>query len=397
MASLALCVAMLGPPSYFSQTKPGTPRPAVRTAAKPSLDALVQRVNAYWRLLAEGKKRQALEYVEKSSRGILAGRIVPPFSKPRIVRLEPTAADKEVDVTVTVTRALPPLPGEFEWPVLNQWAFSSGVWFVKVQNDFLAQFSAAARAGGKVLSPEETEKRQAAIRDKLRFSSYEVAFGTVREGRQVDFDLEYDLDGDEPFDVQVKASPIAEDIVGLSDHKLLPGKLQKARLSFFTEGYDGAVDGKLTLLAGREGIQVPFEFRLHGKVYTPLSKAPKVIRFLKGENEKKVEIRNNSSFEVRFESVASETDNFEVSPLPQILAPGGRCELTVKSHLKDTSANRAETILLRLAQPVDGAYNLPLPLITNFVEKKRQAPGPPSSKQIEELMRKNQVPSPIKP
>ncbi len=167
-------------------------------------------------------------------------------------------------------------------------------------------------------------------------------------------------------------------------------------MSFVTDSYDGPLDEKFTLLFSDSEVHVPYEFRLTGRVYTPLSAIPRVVRFAKGEQEKKVEVRNNSAAVVTLASVYSETDHFELGPLPQTLDPGAKCELTVKSVFKDAAVNHVETILLRLARPVDEMYNLPLPLITNFQEQKRESPGPLSPKQIQELIQKSQM-RPAKP
>ncbi len=386
LAILGLCTS-----SPSSQTQPRPSNTGVQAAAKPSLDGLVQRVNAYWSLLARGKKLEAANFVERSCRDVFVKRTVPAFSRPRITKLELTTSGKEVSVTVNVLRNLPPLPGELDWPVVNQWVFSGGAWYVVAKNDgVLPLYASTPQAKGTALSPEEIEKRQTAIRGKLAFTRSEIDFGTVRQGNQANFDFEYDLTGDQILGVTVKHSRITDDLLGPADQKLHPGKAQRVAMSLLTDSYDGPIDERITLLVHDSGVQVPYEFRLSGRVYTPLTAIPRVVRLKKGELEKRVEIRNNSASEVTLESIYSESVHFEVGPLPQVLVPGGTCELTVKSRLKDSPVNRAETVMLHLARPVDEMYNLPLPIVTNSQEPKREGLGPLSPKQLQEYIQKSQ-------
>src|SRR5262245_46126858 len=70
--------------------RPSAARPAstVNRPAKPSLDALLTRVDAYWSSLAAGKTQAALSYVAASHRDRFRSRQMPPFSNPRVTAIE---------------------------------------------------------------------------------------------------------------------------------------------------------------------------------------------------------------------------------------------------------------------------------------------------------------------
>src|SRR5687767_11379491 len=127
---LTLCsILLLSPQSIQSQV-----------ATRPSLDSLVERVNAYWNLLLASKKLEAAEFVARESRETFVSTQLPDFSEPRVSVLEPSADGTEVYVTVTVRRVLPPpILSAMEWPVRDKWTFHEGNWFVtilKVSNPF---------------------------------------------------------------------------------------------------------------------------------------------------------------------------------------------------------------------------------------------------------------------
>jgi hypothetical protein len=387
--------------AYQVKTKAPATRPPTRpnsqqTPAKPSLDALLQRAKDYWSLLAQSNKRRAMEYVETSCRDYFLVRTFPSFSSPRVTKLEPGESGKEVAVTVTVKRRLGTLPGEFDYPVMNRWVFSRGNWWVVVKDAPTAEALGMHSADGRSVSPEEVEKGKAFIRSHLKFASDTIDFGTVRKGQFARFAVDYQWTGDQPAEAAIHHGGAVE-LYGVPERKLLPGGHQQISLEMPTADFDGRFLETFSILVTHQGIGVSYEFKLQGSVYTPVSVIPSALRFRAGESEKAVELVNNSTSEVRLDSFTSDTDGYEVSPLPQSLAPGARCVLKVKMLLKLPDKNQAEEIYIVLAAPVDDVYRLRLPVMANAEEpQKQKALKDLNLKDIEELLRKSGQ-SPIKP
>jgi hypothetical protein len=403
----ATCVllAFLGAQSlhgagYQSRTNAPAPRPPAssnspQTQTKPSLDALVHRVKAYWSLLAQNNKRRAVEYVETSCRDYFLSRPFPNFSAPRVTKLELAESDKEVAVTVTVKRRLGTLPGEFDFPVMNRWIFSRGNWWLIAKDSPAPEALGMHAADGRSISPEEVEKQKAFIRSHLAFASDTIDFGTVRKGQWADFAIAYQWTGDQPVEAALQPGPVQ--LVGFPERKLLPGSNQQISLKMQTTDLEGQFRDAFRILVTSQGIGVSYEFKLQGDVYVPLSVIPSVLRFRADESEKELTIINNSSSEVRLDSVQSESKGYAVRPLPQNLSPGARCVLKVRMLLTSPEKNQTERIYIMLANPVDEMASVPLSVIANADETPKQKEFKDlTAKDIEELLRKSGL-SPIKP
>src|SRR5437867_3232064 len=377
LALLALAT-LQGRPTARSQDKP-----------RPSLDALIERATAYWDLLNQGKKLQALEYVEKSGRDIFASRQLPPFSEPRIIKLELGAEEKEVFLTVKVKRVMPPLPASMDWPVREKWVFRDGSWWLTVLESFIP-FSAAARGEVKPPSnPEEAKKREKAVRQTLQFEGSDLEFGTVRQGASVSLVLHYRLDGQEALAPEFKDVPPDLIVRGLTERKLMPGRSQKIDLELLTENYDGPVNETFTILVRHQDVEVPYGFKLRGFVYTPVSAIPRVLLFKKDEKETEVVIRNNSKSEVRIDSIGSESGAFKMQQIPLVLSPGRQSNLKVTRILNVTGTNYRDLLSLSFARPVDGVASLTVPVILNYVEQKKKSLQDLTPQEMEEWLRKN--------
>jgi hypothetical protein len=380
---LALCCALLLPLHVFgSQAK-----------TRPSLDLLLERVNAYWSLLVAGKKAEALEFVDRESRGSFDARRTPAFSEPRVSRLEPGSTGVEVFVTVTIKRVLPPISAPFDWPVTEKWAFHEGNWFVTIPKSsslFSTQFSTQS-PGEKAprLSPEEAEQRRKAIRDALQFQTTVLDFGTVRQGERATLPLKYRLDWDQAMDVGFKNTPPDLIFRGLEQRKLAAGKSQEIKMELLTQNYDGEVNEAFTILARHQEVEVPYEFKLRAFVYTPVSVSPRVLRFLKGEREHEIVVRNNSKSEVKIASLYSQSSGFKVEPLPQALGPGQESRFKVTHLINRSDTNHQERLALIFAGPVEGMANLSLPVVLNYVERKKKTLKDLTPEDIEKLMRQS--------
>ena len=341
---------------------------AERPARKPSLDALIARVSAYWELTANGKKTQALEYVQPQSRDTYLALQTPGFSDPRITNLELQPDPSEVMVTVKVRCVLPQTPAPFDWPVKQKWVLEGGKWLVVVPKSATAMFASTdeKQPANSTSGPEELEKRRQAVSEALHFDSSSIDFGLVRQGQRVPLGLTYRLSGNEAMAWRLKAPPRGLAPSGSGDRTLVPGEGQKLELRLQTRDYDGEVNQTFSILAGRDDVEVPYEFKIHGFVYTPVSVSPRSLRFLKGESSKEVTLKNNSKSELQIVSVYSEKEGLEVQPLPQTVAPGAECRLTVTLKLKTYPTNYADNLVLRFASPVDEMESVGFSVTVNY-------------------------------
>jgi len=351
-------------------------------ARRPSLDTLVARASAYWELLVKGEKNRAMGYVQTESKENYLARQTPDFSDPRLTNLELSSDPTVVWLTVKVRRVLPPIPTPLDWPVKEKWVFEKGKWLVTIaESSKPFEVNPATRTGrpGGIpkLGPEDIEKNRHAINEALHFGNTKTDFGVVRQGQEVPIELSYWLAGDERMVWRIEGDPRELVNRGSSSAELTPGEGQKIEMALQTQDYDGEINKTFTLIVEHAGVEVPYEFSVHGYVYTPMSVSPRALRFLKGESSKEFTLRNNSKFEARIVSFRSESENLDVQPIPQTLAPGAECRLTVV--LKDTpvSENVREALTLRLADPIDGMKKIILPVVINYVRLENRWPDSP--------------------
>ena len=388
-ATFFVLLAAVGPLQLLAQSQP----PAKPSPAKPSLDALIRRVNSYWSLLEKGRKSQALEYVAQSSREDFLAQQAPVFSKPRVTGLDLSDKPEEVKVTVTVTRMFPQIPN-IDWPVTEKWVFTNGSWFAVLPKGNWFDLLAVNRLKqAPALSPQEIEQRQKEVQTALHFDSQTIDFGTVRKGKSAQFELKYDLSGSEPMEIRFKDLPPDVSVLSLTDRKLKPGSGQSVLMQWMTQNYDGALDAPFTILVKHRDVEVPYPFEIKGIVYSPLSSLPAQILLLKGETQKEFIVRNNSKSEVRLNSVYSQSGNFNVGPLPLVLPPGGQANLNLRETASIGETNYRDIVSLALDHPVEDMVSLIIPVVVNY-EKPPEKPS--VEKQLQDLLKKTQLP-PTKP
>ncbi len=365
-----------------------------RQVAKPSLDVLLSRVRSYWALLSDGKKLQALNYVSSSNRKAFLSRQTPKFSLPRVVALKLSDRSDEVAVTVEVKRELPPL-GSVDWPVEEKWIFARGNWFVAVA-DLLPPYSLSQKkTTPSTLAPAEIERRRQAIREALQFENQEINFGTVREGNVAYGVLKYRLSGNEAMQFRLENAPSGFGLVGVQDGKLPPGENQEVRAQWITSDYSGAFDVLLTIWIRNQDVEVPYQFKIRGSVYSPVSFLPSRLFFLPKERQKDVTLTNNSGSEIQIKSILSQTGIFEAQAIPLVLPPGGKYVLSLSLSNVVDKTNQQDLVTLVLAQPVEGMNSIDIPVILNYEkprEEKRIMGLTPQ--QLDELLKKSRPPKP---
>ncbi len=371
------------PPAPAAQSTP------VQAAPKPSLDTLKSRVNAFWNLLMRGQKSEALQYVELSGRKNLEAWQLVQISEPRITTLAFTSKAEEMSVTVEIKRTFPPLPAAFSWPVTQNWVFRNGNWFVRVEQASATVLfpTSPGKPNQNLLSPEETERRQNQIRAALQFETSTLEFGRANRDDVLSLTIGYKLAGSEPFGIFLRNFPEDFSVRNIANRTLPVGNEQKIQMEFLTRSYAGEVNEKFTAVISHQNVEVPYDFKIHGYVYVPVYASPGTLAFRNGERVKEVVIRNDSKSEVVINKIASK--DFDVTPLPQKLPPGGSCTLKV-SVLQDTAdKNHADSISLSFNKPVEEMGGLDLSIIRNYEvidpEKAREL-------QLKELLRQSGIP-----
>ena len=239
-----------------------------------------------------------------------------------------------------------------------------GKWVVVItkSNEKFARVT-EAQPRAPTTSPDQ-EKKLESIRERLHFENTKVDFGTVRRGEQVPIELRYRLTGNDTMAWKLKDLPrwLTRKMSGSTD--LAPGEGQKLELSLLTQELEGEVSETFTIMAGNAGVEAPYEFSVHGFVYTPVSISPRPLKFLKGESAKEVVLKNNSKSPIQV--ISARAAGMEVEGLPQTLSPGAECRLAVKLKSKGYGTNHGAEIAFRFAQPLDGIESISLPVIVNF-------------------------------
>jgi hypothetical protein len=399
-ASLTICGLVLAalafgsiPAESFGQVQP-RPKPS----PKPSLDALVLRVNAYWSLLGKGDKSRALDYVAQASRNDFLTRTAPPFSSPRISGLE-LSTPEEVKVTVTVRRHFPEMPALADWQVSEKWIFRGGNWFAVIPAN-TSMFGFNANSPGQkpppALSSEEIEKRRNEIQGALQFEDQKVDFGTIRKGKTASFQFKYRLAGKEPMNVRFEGVPADIEVLGLTDRKLQPGD-HELQMQWLTDNYDGPIHEDFRIFARYRDVELPYSFTVGGMVYSPVSSLPMQALFLRDESQKELTIKNNSQSDVRITRYTCQSGNFRLSSLPILLHPGDQSVITIREVNNTGQKNFQDMLSLGFEQTVEGMASLIIPIIANYEkppEDKRFLGL--SQKEIDDLRQKAKQ-NPIKP
>ncbi len=362
------------------------------SAPGPSLDKLVQRVQSYWMLLLQGKKLQAMNLVEETGRPDFVARQVPPFSDPRIVRLEPVIGGREVTVTVEVKRTLPPLTAPVNWPVTERWVFQKGEWFVIVPKASPALFSSGKVSQATKPSAEEIETQKKTILERVRFDRTEIDLGTIRKPGSASAPLQYHLAGNEPMDMEFVNAPADLMVRGLESRQLKPGGPHSIELELLTANYEhGKVEQDFAIQVRYRSASVPYRFKLLARVYAPVSAEPSALTFKSGETQKDVSISNNSASEVRIDSAFSESGAFEVTPLPSTVLPGKTITLKVRL-LKALAKNHRERLELHFERAVEETQGLSIPVMAQPPDQPAKVGPGLTPAQVEELLRKVRPP-----
>jgi hypothetical protein len=376
------------PPNAAAQATDPAPQ---SQRAKASLDLLVSRVDAYWKFLLEDQRSPAAEYVFPPDRERFLKTPIARFSSPTLKSLELSADRMEARVGVSVKRALP--VGLVDWLQRDKWLFADGNWYLDF--DFESKpLPGSERKAQKTGGEEKGEAAEKELRDRIHFERTVLNFGTVRQGAPVVLSLRYSLDGKEAVEMAIRKSSPAIQIQGLTNRRLPPGQGRELTVRVNSAAFDGAVDENFILVARAHEIEAPFEFKLQGFVYTPVSIFPKLVELDSAgkEREKEIRVRNNSRETLELKSLQSNAGNIAIEPLPATIAPGQELKMKVRQIRDVAEPDTAEFICIDFARPVEDMAYVGVNVVINpSPKKKRQIADPALSREIQEIIQKQKV------
>jgi hypothetical protein len=364
---------------------PKTVRSTTQTApARPSLDALVTRIDGYWKLLTERKKARAGEYVIDADRDNFFSSTIPTFTNPQLKSLELSADRREATATVLVKREMQPFKRMMDWPVVERWRFERGSWYRNFPK--MTKLPLPETGNPLELSAEESEPVKAQIRKDFKIEKTVLDFGTVRDTAPLQLSLKYTLSGKDPVLLRFK-TPLGFGIQGGDELEAKPGE-QELRLIVPAWQLEGPVHERITITARRQGVDVPFEIEVRGNVYVPVAFSPKILKFSRGENEKQVRIRNNSKSDIELLPISSETGEIIVEPIPAKVPAGQEVMLKVKldKGTENLKANKLDSLVIPLSNPVDDVNSISISVTMNAVDTGRAANAPSVPKSIADII-----------
>jgi hypothetical protein len=342
--------------SAQSLQKPGA-------TVRPSLDLLVSRIESYWKYLAQKKKAQASQYVMTSDRDAFLAAALFSFAEPRFKSVELSSNGREATATVIIKRVISAGLPVMELPLTEAWRFEKGNWYRRFQN---APLPFADGTKSQMLSPEQAGDLKKEIQRALKFEKSTLDFGTVGDTGGIRLSLKYTLSGDDRMPVRYKLPP-EFGIQGLSNNTMAPGQ-QELILTIPTWNYDGDVKVPITLIAYRQGIEVPFEFLVKGTVYIPVSVSPKVFRLDGANPEQEILVRNNSKSDVELVRLHTETGRVSMAPMPVAIPAGQQVKLKAKLAA-GVSRSMQDNLSIPFAKPVDSMGAISLQVLFSTEEK----------------------------
>ena len=370
---------------------------AQKTPQRPSLDALRERSEAYWSLLAKRQKLEAASFVQRASRQNFITRQEPDFSEPRISKMEFSTDRREATVTIVIKRKLPLIQHALDWSVQEKWIYRDGEWYVEIPKPMTILGIVPTAGTGAGPNSEALEKKGADFRKRLEFHSTELEFGTIRKGTTATVPLQYVYRGSTPLQFALQDAPSSLSVLSPGTDKTATDATG-VRLALRTGNMEGEVNLLVKLIIREAETDLPFELKLHGFVYTPVSFSPSTLRFAKGESEKEIVVRNNTKTEIRLASFSSRSTELQVPDVPRSLQPGEECKLKIVQTAQAPRVNTSEELNIRFPQPVEGLASLRIFVTRNYVQQ-AEAPKPkiPPRKSVEEMMRKARPEQPTKP
>ncbi|MDA2937817.1 hypothetical protein MYX75_06095 [Acidobacteria bacterium AH-259-A15] len=325
-------------------------------------------MTAFWSLLQQRRRREALEYVEPAGQDHFLNRRELPFAsfEIRTIHFE---NPKTVVVTLDVTVQLPGFPRPIKWPVSESYVFKEGNWFAKVEKssakDLFRAKKERSRAARIHHSGEESIAKEL---DQLKITAQRLSLGMLGQGDVIWRDIPYRNNSQLLVSVKITNSPswVAFDKTRFEVEPQGEGTI---RLGVFTEELEGKISGEISLAIGHGSVTREHAFTLEAQVREALRIVPARL-IVGGSAEHEILIENNTDQELQIVRVVPSADFLEVEwdadELGKI-APGARVSLKVKWEAARIPADWVGgSIRLQLAEPLAGRDSFKILLLAQF-------------------------------
>ncbi|MDA2923362.1 hypothetical protein MYX65_01690 [Acidobacteria bacterium AH-259-L09] len=336
----------------------------------PDLNLLRERVTAFWSLLQQGRRREALEYVEPASQDHFLNRRSLPFRsfEIRTIHFEnPTAVLVTTDVTIQPPQFFRPI----KWPVKERYLFQAGNWFVQVQESnardlFRSKRGKRSRQPARINDSDEGKIAKELSRFEIR--AKRLILGSLQQGDVIWRDIPYRNDSQVVLSVKITRAPgwIAFD---KSEFEVEPQGKGTLRLGVFTEGLEGKISGEISLSISHGSVARDHTFVLEGHVRASVAIVPARL-IVAGSAAHTILIENNTDQELQIVRVIPSAEFLEVEweadELPKV-APGSRVALKLQWEAARIPMDWAGgSIQLQVAAPVAGRKSFDILLLPEF-------------------------------
>lgn len=339
----------------------GTITHSVSQRPAPDLNLLRSRVEAFWKLRQQGRKQEALNYVDPSCRNNFLSRSELKFSSFSLVQMRFTPNSSSVIVTVDVGLLLPQFPAPVDSPVEETYVFRNGNWYAQVTPAAnLSQLFQDSKQKRSSTGPssEAVEKMKKEL-DQLEIKPEQIQLGELRQGAGKVFSVGYKNSGTLPARVKINKIPPELSVNGLVAD-IYPGKSETSLFTLDTTNLDGKISGKIAFLVSNEGAEITREIPVEGYVKAPLSFTPPHL-VLGQDSRCEVSIKNQTQQVIQM--YASNLPDFMSieGPPNKTIDPGATATIVIVwDRGKIPSKWPGSNIFFEFGKPVDGWESSPL-------------------------------------
>ncbi len=340
---------------------PGTATNSISQRPAPDLNLLRSRVEAFWKLRQQGRKQEALNYVDPSCRKNFLDRSELKFLSFSLDQMRFIPNSSSVIVTVTVRLPFPQFPAPVDSPVEETYVFRNGNWYAQVAPaaDLKQLFQdSKERKSATGPSPEVVEKMRKEL-DQLEIKPEQIQLGELRQGIAKVFSVGYKNSGTLPARVKINKTPPELSVNGLVAY-IYPGKSGTSLFTLDTTNLDGKISDKIAFLVSNEGAEITREIPVEGYVKAPLSFTPPHL-VLGQDSRCEVSIKNQTQQVIQI--YASNLPDFmSIEGLPnKTIDPGATATIVIVwDRGKIPSKWPGSNIFFEFGKPVDGWESSPL-------------------------------------
>ena len=334
---------------------PGTATNSISQKPAPDLNLLRSRVEAFWKLRQQGRKQEALNYVDPSCRKYFMGSDEQKFLSFSLAQMRFIPNSSSVKVTVDVRLLFPQFLAPVDSPVEETYVFRNGNWYAQVApaadlKQLFQDSKEPKSANGP--SPEVVAKMRKEL-DQLEIKPEQIQLGELRQGDSKVFSVGYKNSGTLPVRVKIKKAP-----PGLSVNSLIadiyPGKSGTLLFTLDTAYLDGKISDNIAFLVSNDEAETTRELPIEGYVKAPLSFTP--THLVLGQDSRcEVNIKNQTQQAIRI-NISNLPDFMSIEAFPdKAIDPGATSHNGLRMDRgKIPSKWPGANIIFEFGKPIDG-------------------------------------------